>query len=354
MVVHVVAAIVGVALAQGGWTAPPNGESPEQVEARVADLVWSPDGTLLALQVDQDGRRSGLAVLDPWTGDYRRLAVADGLRDIAWIPDGTLLTYSRACIGADGSIRSRCVEVIDAAKGSVVVVVPDASRPVFSPTGGRMAVIRLDLTSNAMFPAVTDLATGACSVLSRTPFVMRTGPLWSPDGSRVSAVGTPAGEERPSLWVWRLGSLQPRQLVAEVDQWGMAWSREGRRLVFSAPDREAPAQCPARRAFFTVDVMSGEINKLVEYSIPATPAVADWSEDLRSVLLRYRHDTGETVLMIDVATSAYRAVAEGTKNLKAALFPRDPGLIALADGNEVWVVDQDGHERARVRVELPE
>jgi WD40 repeat protein len=192
-------------------------------------LLWSPDGTRIA--INSDGSQSG--VYDATTGDLMLDELGD--RALAWSPDG-----SRLVVGGAWGWSA----VIDATAGDEELTLPFCPGPyswvaaaAWSPDDTRIATTcqasvtiwdadsgdeMLTLTSDSEPPYAGD---GVTEI------------EWSPDGTRIAT----AGDEQPTPAVWDADTGD--RLLALIGHTGgvhaVAWSPDSTRLATASDDGTA-------------------------------------------------------------------------------------------------------------------
>ena len=157
-------------------------------EAGISALSWSPDGTAIAIASSS----SGVSVIDLGTGRSTALGPVGEVDVMSWSPDGTRLVLDD--VRED---RNRIIVVNADASGRRVLVDQDAPEgpgaPVWSPDGTRIAYVRTPLqpgsTRRFWFEVwvigadgtdATRLFHGDCCIGDWS------GPVWSPDGTRLA------------------------------------------------------------------------------------------------------------------------------------------------------------------------
>jgi WD40 repeat protein len=205
-------------------------------DTRLNDLIFSPDGSLLATSGD-DGT---LALWDPSDGELVRTLEGPEPTDRVWAitfaPDGRLV----AAIWWDSGPKAPIDRIFDQGKATAKIFevgsgrlvrsvpglegkgrfVPEAM--VFSPDGSRLAVTDGDTAIR-----VIGVGTGRVEhVLDAEPGNFGTAPdvAWSPDG-RLLATATDLG-----VAIWEPGSVAPLFEI-ETGTEAIAWSPDGSRLA---------------------------------------------------------------------------------------------------------------------------
>jgi hypothetical protein len=154
---------------------------------KIAALSWSPDGAAIAIASPS----SGVSIIDLATGRSTSIARTGTGDDLSWSPDGTRLvlatTQGIIVVRADGSDQR--------------VLVEDGLLPAWSPDGTSIAYLRQHPGSVPPAPGLRDpwhrvsleawvigadgfdatrLFHGDCCIADWS------GPVWSPDGSRIA------------------------------------------------------------------------------------------------------------------------------------------------------------------------
>ncbi len=159
--------------------------------------LWSPNGALIAYQrVPRSGDAGGdIWLHSPASGQHVPFTATPGIHETpqAWSPDGTRLLFTSSQVDAPG--RDAAVESIRADGTARTVLAADlpVERPVWSPTGGRIAycqVMRMVANRTADGPAEvpsydvwTMDADGANREnLTGTASASECNPRWTPDG----------------------------------------------------------------------------------------------------------------------------------------------------------------------------
>lgn len=209
--------------------------------------LWSPDGALLAVEVDGVAPdTSQLAILTADGALVRRLAVVGS--PLSWLPGGRRLAILRGSrvltVAATGGapqpvtgprgprVWSAWGEVaIEHARGIMVwrsttgrrrLVLPAGERftyglPDWSPDGRRLAVMRTDARTRLATIVTVPVGGGRARVVVRgpTPGCRLGDPVWSPAGTRVAFASScldETNEETPILYSVRLDGSRLRRL----------------------------------------------------------------------------------------------------------------------------------------------
>ena len=203
----------------------------------IAAPGWSPDGTLLAVEVmhayfpyDWGEYSSDLYVLGaaapadtPW-----RALTANGLsRSPSWSPDGKRIAYVQQ---TELWAYSNDIYIIDAAGGEPVRVTRtsgDYGAPRWSPDGTRLAFS--EGKSSEIFIVNAD-GSGLTNVTRNSAWDAE--PSWSPDGARLAFVTNRDGFPGNVFVVDADGSNVRRLTSLSGACGGPAWSPDGRQIIF--------------------------------------------------------------------------------------------------------------------------
>jgi len=231
--------------------------------ASIAAPAWSPDGTLLAVEVvhtafvlpgGEDGidYTSDLYVLRaaaPADAPWRALTANGRSRSPNWSPDGARIAYVGPSMLANGNH----IYVVDAGGGEPVRLTRTEgfyNRPRWSPDGTRLAFSAFSdgppVGNEEVFIVNAD-GSGLTNVTRSSAF--DADPSWSPDGARLAFVSdrdNPDGKYRRAVFVVDVDGSNLRRLTNNLPgEWswssGPVWSPDGQRIIFSrgAPDNQS-------------------------------------------------------------------------------------------------------------------
>jgi len=215
--------------------------------------AWSPDGTLLALEVvapnpvvtsqDELVYASDVYVLRaaaPATSPWRALTTNGHSRSPSWSPDGARIAYlasSPLPFGYD-------IYVIDAAGGEPLRLTQGDGyygKPSWSPDGRRLAFSAWIAGNHEIYIVNAD-GSGLTNVTRNSAY--DADPSWSPDGSRLVFVSDRIlGEEGIGVFVIDVDGSNLRSLSSVAGLWssGPVWSPDGRQIILSVAANVAGA-----------------------------------------------------------------------------------------------------------------
>ena len=195
-------------------------------------FAWSPFGEELA--VADNGEPSVIFAYDPSIPTHTRLVYPMGdVTAIAWSPDASAIAYA---VGG----RSPGVFSFDRASGESVLLtdrVGDVTEIEWSRDGTRL-VLDDAIDGRRRIEVVNADGTGLRTVVDQGGAQGPGSPAWAPDGTRISYATTPGSNGRFTFEVWTIGQdgSDPTRVYASdccIDDWsGPLWSPDGTRVAF--------------------------------------------------------------------------------------------------------------------------
>ena len=213
-------------------------EAPRHVAEGFLDAPWrwSPAGAQLAYADDDK-----LFLLDPTTWERTPIATAGGtIYTIAWGPDGRSIAYSveHPATGASDDSPFGVFVLRSGAEPQRVSGAPGTQGILWSPDGGSLLLDRIESDRSVIEVVPADGSDGR--VLVEGPGTEGPGaPVWSPDGSRIAFIRTPAEAGDFVLEFWVIGTDgrgEVRLGVGDGDTWlggGPVWSPDSQRVAWS-------------------------------------------------------------------------------------------------------------------------
>ena len=296
------------------------------------DPAWSPDGTQLAYSSDKGGGLLQLWIRDLRSGRDRQLTkISTQPLGAAWSPDGKRIAF----FDVNAMWGEANLSVADVATGQVTKIhdpLFGPGTPTWSPDSKRVALAMLSPYSKSFREGSNQVLTVAAdgpasdkwyvpsptlSIDSRTG----SGPVWSPDGTRMAAIY----EGVLAVWPVSLAGEPlgpPRRITTEIAH-SPTWSGDSKHILYQSMDK-----------LKTIDLETGETRGVpvdLRYtpSIPATRIVVHAGRvvDARSQTARANMDVLIQANRIRSVTPHSASNHTGATLVDASAYTLMPGLI---------------------------
>ncbi len=241
---------------------------------------WSPDGKKLAFLSRVDTETHGvemrvITIQSAETGEERQFGVPKlGYLDwLRWSPDGRAFLVG----GADSDNNFGGLYRVEADDGRMSVIVqgeyapPQGFEGVWSPDGKAVYYIHADMREPVTGIRFRNLKSGEERTLHRTTGFHRHNNLaLSPDG-RLLAFGLSEGHRTQAkvLMVMPAAGGNPRELLKlkKGSLSGVAWTRDGKHLLFSKTESDRSELCRVSAAGGRAQVLGLETNEGARISV---------------------------------------------------------------------------------------
>jgi Tol biopolymer transport system component len=244
--------------------------------------VWSPDGSRVAFLSGSSGQ-GRLEVIAADGGEVVTVTDMDVyLPD--WAPDGSMLVFE----AVEGGVYTTRADGSDLRR-----IADEGSGPVWSPDGSRIAYFSRGERGFDLFVMGAD---GSAVVAVTDEPGDDVSPAWSPDGARIAFVSDRGGST--DLFVVDADGSGERQLTDDPSpDEAFTWSPDGARIAYVSYRNGAdPGSIGIGDAeVFVVEVRGGRIRNLSRD--PAWDGDPAWSPDGRWIAFTRRTDHGEIYVM---------------------------------------------------------
>ncbi|MGE0132973.1 MAG: protein kinase [Blastocatellales bacterium] len=300
--------------------------------------VFSPDGNQIAFIWDGgDGARErGVYVKLIGEGAPLRVASNPGFQ-LAWSPDGRSVAFDRA--GNDGGIFTA-----PATGGPERRLTELGGSFAWAPDQKTLAVARRNSPQEPSSIVLVTLETGATRKLTNPPAgsVGDQSPVFSPDGQKLAFLRSP-GTQVGDIYVVPITGGEPQRLTSDnlYLSGGLAWTTDGREIVFSSTRGGLPT-------LWRVQAAGGKLRRVMgigEYALQ--PTVARTGD--RLAYLYRKTDTNiwraPGPLSTSPTTEPTRLVASTREEYSPQFSPDGNRIAFVSDSSgsrEIWVCDSDG------------
>jgi serine/threonine protein kinase len=312
------------------------GGAPERVVAtarRAISPLPGPDGRGLFFAANPDSVETNLWWRDLARGSDHRLTFgigeygspsvsADGRRLVATVSD---LRQSLQRIPLDADRAAAPLPMTEGHTGDI--------DPSWSPDGRRIVFSSSRSGDRNIWSMQAD---GSNVAALTTGASLDERPVYSPDGTQVAFVSDRGG--RRGIWMVSADGGSPRQVAAAHALTGLSWSRDGTRLVYSAPGGELPQ-------LDVLEVASGRITRLPTSHAANSPA---WSpvEDVIAYIETVQDRGGFVRFMTSDGRPLSRGPADDVTELNNGFVTWSPDGKRLAGvglpgarAGSIWIID---------------
>lgn len=196
-------------------------------DEQVADMAWSPDGTRIALVVEEvlpDSRPKFIHVLNVSTGEMQRITHTGRENSVDWSPDGSRILFARSSgpLKEDKRFISNDLYLVNPDGSHETQLTKDglSMEGAWSPDGNHVAFTSYEPSDGGQ----TDIYVMDADGTERTRLTHDPGmdyyPVWSPDGSRILFVsrrtdGPPTGASSCHLMVIGIDGSKEASIIRD-------------------------------------------------------------------------------------------------------------------------------------------
>ena len=273
---------------------------------------WSPDSRWLGFIADRgEGRQ--VYLIRPSGGEARRLtSIKGGVTDFAWAPDGATIALS--AVGPEGD------DIVARRKTYGEFSIENAD---FRLT--RLWLVRADTGSASVQPR--ELKIGVNRTLG--------GFAWSPDSRQIAFSHTPdpllSSGSLSDIAVVDVATGMVRPLVTGPGaDTGPVWSPDGTRILFSTASGDTTSSFYRNQHLAVIPANGGPVSILAP-AFDEDPASAVWLTS--GIRFLAAEGTAQKLFALDPATGATRVLLSAPDVIRSASFSRDGSVIALTAEN---------------------
>ena len=299
--------------------------------------VFSPDGNQIAFIWDGgESTQRGVYVKLIGEGAPLRVASNPGFQ-LAWSPDGRSIAFDR--MGKDGGIFTA------PATGGPERRLTELSGPfAWSPSQKTLAVASRNSPQDLSSIVLVTLETGATHKLTNPPAgsVGDQSPAFSPDGQKLAFIRSP-GTQVGDIYLVPITGGEPQRLTSDnlFLGGGLAWTADGREIVFSSTRGGLPT-------LWRVQAVGGRLRRLIGIGEYAQQPTISRAGDRLAYLYR-KTDTNiwrAPGPLSTAPTSEPSQLVASTREEYSPQFSPDGKRIAIVSdrsgSREIWVCDSDG------------
>jgi Tol biopolymer transport system component len=356
------------------------GAIPDCIDA--LDPTWSPDGRLIVFEVERDGGRRSLYLINADGTGLRQLTFHDDDCCASWqsLPSSSSTEHSSVAAngeiwagvgGGDGPSFEYSVQPDGSGKTLLFSDGRDPSSPPgtvnpkalgadfsFSPDGSRVAFLHgtnFD-PGRGQFSGIFAMNLDGSALTQLTSDgEVDSGPAWSPDGTGIAYASDRAGpfSEGAGCWATSLcpgdihvmnsdGSADVQLTDDPADDSQPAWSPDGRRIAFVSR-RDDPKG--------DIFVMNADGSGLTQLTSGTEFDMAPrWSPDgSRIAFLSYRDGAWDVDTMVPDGSDLRRLTDTGVPDSPFSFaWSPDGTQMAYTDGSSIYVIGADGTNQRRI------
>jgi serine/threonine protein kinase len=302
--------------------------------------VFSPDGNQIAFVWDGGGSEEpGIYVKLVGDGTPLRLTsnpISPGF-NLAWSPDGRSIAFARR--GSGGGIFT-----VPALGGPERRLTDMAGGFAWSPEGKTLAVVGRDTPQEPLSIFLFSIETSEKRRLTTPPAgsLGDTSPAFSPDGEALAFIRSP-GSQVSDIHLIPVAGGEPQRLTADnlPLSGGLAWTVDGREIVFSSPRGGLPS-------LWRISASGGRLRRLIgagEYAF--SPSISRQSNRMAYVYRKADRNIwrapGPNATAND--NEPIKLIASTRDDISPQLSPDGKRIVFVSDrsgSREVWVCASDG------------
>ena len=293
---------------------------------------WSPDSRWLGFIADRgEGRQ--LYLIRPGGGEARRLtSIKGGVTDYAWAPDGTTIAF--ASVGPEGD------DIVARRKTYGEFSIENADFRL-----ARLWLVKADTSGTPAQPR--EVKIGVDRTLG--------GFSWSPDSRQIAFSHTPdpllSSGSLSDIAVVDVAAGTVRPLVTGPGaDTGPVWSPDGTRILFSTASGDTTSSFYRNQHLAVISASGGPITVLAQ-GFDEDPSSAVWLQG--GIRFLAAQGTAQKLFALDPATGVTRVLVAAPDVIRSVSFSRDGSVVAFTAENattlpEVYRMAASGAQPVRV------